>query len=72
MVNHQETAYSAVVVNDYYVSLSLPISCFYGRFWVKNDRDGIHKIIHYNCTIGGFLFHLLLMIYHPYPLHFMQ
>ena len=24
-------------------------------------------IIHYNCTIGSFLLHLLLLIYHPYP-----
>ena len=24
-------------------------------------------IIHYNCTIGSFLLHYFLLIYHPYP-----
>ena len=24
-------------------------------------------IIHYNCTIGSFLLHSFLLIYHPYP-----
>ena len=24
-------------------------------------------IIHYNCTIGNFLLHFFLLIYHPYP-----
>ena len=24
-------------------------------------------IIHYNCTIGSFLLHFFLLIYHPYP-----
>ena len=24
-------------------------------------------IIHYNCTIGDFLLHSILLIYHPYP-----
>ena len=43
----QETAYSAVVVND--VSPSMPIyiifSCLYDPFWVKNDiGTGIHII----------------------------
>ena len=28
---------------------------------------GIHMIIHYNCTIGSFLLHSFLLIYHPYP-----
>ena len=27
----------------------------------------IHMIIHYNCTIGSFLLHFFLLIYHPYP-----
>ena len=51
----QETANSAVVVNDhnYYVSPSLPtvhhFSCFYDPF--HDIGMGIHMIIHYNCTI---------------------
>ncbi len=24
-------------------------------------------IVHYNCTIGSFLLHFFLLIYHPYP-----
>ena len=24
-------------------------------------------IIHYNCTIGSFLLHSFLLVYHPYP-----
>ena len=36
--------------------------------WAKNDiGTGIHMIIHYNCTIGSFLLHSFLLIYHPYP-----
>ena len=47
-------------------------SCFYDPFWVKKDiGTGIHMIIHYNCTIGSFLLHFFLLIYHPYP-HFMK
>ena len=43
-------------------------SCLYDPFWVKNDiGTGIHMIIHYNCTIGSFLLHSFLLIYHPYP-----
>ena len=67
----QETAYSAVVVNDHMYprpSLYIYFSCFYDPFWVKNDiGTGIHMIIHYNCTIGSFLLHFFLLIYHPYP-----
>ena len=48
--------------HKYYVSPSLPISCFYGPFRLKNDiGTGIHNmIIHYNCTIGSILLHSLL------------
>ena len=68
----QETAYGAVVVNDP-VPASIIFSCLYDPFWVKNDiGTGIHMIIHYNCTIGNFLLHSFLLIYHPYPLHFMK
>ena len=35
----QETAYSAVIVNDP-VPAYIIFSCFYDPFWVKNDRDG--------------------------------
>ena len=68
----QDTAYSAVVVNDhnYYVSPSMPISFFHVSMtpFVKNDiGTGIHMIIHYNCTIGSILLHSFLLIYHPYP-----
>ena len=74
MVNHQkvvqqEAAYSAVVVN---ASPSLPISMTpFGSKTIIGT--GIHiMIIHYNCTIGSFLLHSFLMIYHPYPLLFMK
>ena len=66
----QETAYSAVVVNDHmYPRPCLYIfSCLYDPIWIKNDiGTGIHMIIHYNCTIGSFLLHSFLLIYHPYP-----
>ena len=46
----QETAYSAVVVNDhmYPRPCLYHFSCFYDPFWVKNDiGTGIHMIIHY-------------------------
>ena len=67
----QETAYSAVVVNDH-IMYPRPclyhLSYFYDPFWVKSDiGTGIHMIIHYNCTIGSFLLHSFLLIYHPYP-----
>ena len=70
MVNQQKGVQqeTAVVVN---VSPSLPISFFHVSmtpFWVENDiGTGIHMIIHYNCTIGSFLLHSFLLIYHPYP-----
>ena len=67
MVNQQKGVQqeTAAVVN---VSPSLPI-CFYDPFCVKNCiGTGIHiMIIHYNCTIGSFLLHSFLLIYHPYP-----
>ena len=64
----QETAYSAVVVNGIPVPAYIILSCFYDPFWVKKDiGTGIHMIIHYNCTIGSFLLHSFLLIYHPYP-----
>ena len=51
----QETAYSAVVVNDHNMyPYQCLYPCFYDPFWVKNYRDGdIRMIIHYmyNCTI---------------------
>ena len=56
--------------HKYYVSPSLPISCFYGPFRLKNDiGTGIHNmIIHYNCTIGSILLHSLLFADFPsYP-----
>ena len=67
-MSEQETTYSAVVVNDHtYVSLSLPIS-FYVSMTLSSkklyrDRDTVH----YNCTIGSFLFCSLLLIYNPFP-----
>ena len=72
-VVQQETAYSAVVVNDHNnVSPSLPISfchVFMTPFGTKKIYigTGIHMIIHYNCTIGSFLLHSFLLISHPYP-----
>ena len=50
----QETAYSAVVVNDHNM---YPCPCLYHvsmtHFWVKNDiGTGIHMIIHYNCVFA--------------------
>ena len=64
----QETAYSAVVVICIPVHAYIIFSCLYDPFWVKNDiGTGIHMIIHYNCTIGSFLLHSFLLIYHPYP-----
>ena len=57
MANHQkgvqqDTAYSAVVVNDH---IMYPRPCLYHfnmPFGVKNDiGTGIHMIIHYNCTL---------------------
>ena len=63
----QETA---VVVNDHnmYPRPCLHLFFLYDPFWVKNDiGTGIHMIIHYNCTIGSFLLHSFLLIYHPYP-----
>ena len=70
----QETVYSAVVVNGIPVPAYIIFSCFYDPIWVKNDiGTGIHNmIIHYNCTIGSFLLHSFLLIYHPVPLHFMK
>ena len=63
----QDTAYSAVVVNDH----MYPRPClyhFYDPFGSKNDiGTGIHMIIHYNCTIGSILLDSFLLIYHPYP-----
>ena len=64
----QDTAYSAVVVNDH----MYPRPCLYHfliwPFWVKNDiGTGIHMIIHYNSTIGSILLHSFLLICHPYP-----
>ena len=59
----QENAYSAVVVNGIPVPAYI---CFNDPFSVKNNiGTGIHVI--YNCTIGSFLLHSFLMIYHPYP-----
>ena len=64
--------HSAVVVNDHMyniISLSLFFHVsIYDPFWVKNDIwTGIHiMIIHYNCTIGSFLLHSFLLIYHPF------
>ena len=59
----QETANSAVVVNDHiYVSQSLPISFFQVSmtpFWVKNDNiigTGIHMIIHYRQFLVALVF----------------
>ena len=51
----QETAYSAVVVNDH----------MYPRPYIVFDPKGVIKIyiIHYNCTIGSFLLHFFLLIY---------
>ena len=84
MVNQQKrvqqeiavVAYSAVVVNDHIcipVHAYIIFSCLYNPFCVKNDiGTGIHMSIHYNCTIGSFLLHSFLLIYHPYPLHFMK
>ena len=45
-----------IPVNAYII-----FSCLYDPFWVKNDKGtGIHiMIIHYNCTIGSFLFLLI-------------
>ena len=63
----QDTAYSAVVVNDHMYPYII-CSCFYDPFWVKNDiGTGIHMIIHYNCTIGSIFF---LLICYPYPSSF--
>ena len=63
----QDTAYSAVVVNDH----MYPRPCLYHfsiPFWVKNAIGmGIHMIIHFNCTIGSILLDSFLLIYHPYP-----
>ena len=62
----QETTYIAVVVNDH----TLPISFIHVSMTPFGSNDigtGIHMIIHYNCTVSSFLFHLFLLIYHPYP-----
>ena len=64
----QETAYSAVVVNG----IPVPISFLIQKGSYKHEKmikawTGIHIIIHYNCTIGSFLLHSFLLIYHPYP-----
>ena len=66
----QDTAYSAVVVNDHN-NVSLPISffsCFYDHFWVKNDIRDVdtydHSLqLHYR----QYLVASFLLIYHPYP-----
>ena len=78
MANHQkgvqqDTAYSAVAVNDIPVPAYIIFSCFYDHFLVKNDIGmGIHNImiIHCNCTIGSILLHSFLMICHPYASSF--
>ena len=69
MINQQKqvqqvSAYSAVVVNDH---MYLHPYTVFDPKGVINAGMGIHMIIHYNCTIGTFLLHLFLLIYHPYP-----
>ena len=63
----QDTAYSGVVVKDHmypYIIFSMtPLG-------QKRYRDG--DTIHYNSTIGSILLDSFLLIYHPYPLHFMK
>ena len=74
MVNQvqQETAYSAVVVNDH---IMYPHPCLYHFFMFLcpllgqkryRDRDTYDHSLN-TCTIGSFLLHLFLLIYHPYP-----
>ena len=58
----QDTAYSAVVVNDhmYPVHAYIIFSCCYDPF----GDIGTGIPIHCNCSI---LLHSFLLIYHPYP-----
>ena len=56
----QDTAYSAVVVNDH----MYPRPCLYVSMTPFGSKNGIHM----NCTIGSILLHSVL---HP-PLHFMK
>ena len=67
----QETAYSAVVVNDHmYPRPYISFLTQKGHRNMKNDIGGdgdtyYIMIIHYNCTIGSFLLHTFLLIYPP-------
>ena len=64
VILHNYTSVKRIPVHAYII-----FSCLYDPFWVKNDIGrGIHNlIIHYNCTIGSFLLHSFLLLYHPYP-----
>ena len=54
----QETAYSAVVVNDHMYPRPGLDPCFYDPFWVKNDiGTGIHLLqLHYRQFLVALLF----------------
>ena len=67
----QDTAYSAVVVNDPRPRLYHFVHVSMTPFGSKIGM-GIHMIIHYNCTIRSLLLQLFLLIYHPSPLHFLM
>ena len=61
----QDTAYSAVVVNDHMYPRPYIVCDSKGVIETCIGRDG--DTYDYNCTIGSFLLHSFLMIYHPYP-----